>query len=269
MRDDGVPLAGNIAFSSLLAFFPFLIFLTALAGFFGDEELAQTAVEYLLSVAPQEIVAPLVDDVHAILTKPNRSVLTLSIALTLYVAAGGVESVRTGLNRAYGYTDKRIWINRFAQNILFVVGGAAVLLALAVLIVFAPLLWGRAESWYEPLSKFRGLFQWLRYPIGLGLMLLALVLGHFYLPVKRRRLKTLLPGISITMGLWLLAAWTYTEYTARFSKVQIMYAGLGNVVIALVFVYISAVLVILGGEINQSLMARKASLEDKRENKGD
>ncbi len=264
-----MPLAGNIAFSSLLAFFPFLIFLTALAGFLGNEQLAQKAVEYLLSVAPQEIVAPLVDDVHAILTKPNKRVLTLSIALTLYVAAGGVESVRTGLNRAYGYTDRRIWIVRFIQNIMFVVGGAAVLLALAVLIVFAPLWWDKAETWYEPLSQFSGLFQWMRYPVSLGLMLLALVLGHFFLPVKRRKLKALLPGISITMGLWLLAAWTYTEYTARFSKVQIMYAGLGNVVIALVFVYISAVLVILGGEINQSLMARKAALEAEANKQGE
>ncbi|HFB54276.1 MAG TPA: YihY/virulence factor BrkB family protein, partial [Hellea balneolensis] len=67
-------MAGNIAFSSLLAFFPFLIFLTALAGYAGSENLAQTIVDYLLSVAPPTLIEPLVDDIEAILTVPTPGV---------------------------------------------------------------------------------------------------------------------------------------------------------------------------------------------------
>ncbi|VAV99696.1 hypothetical protein MNBD_ALPHA08-801 [hydrothermal vent metagenome] len=240
-----------------MALFPFLIFLTSLAGFFGNADLAETVVTYLLSVAPPDLVKPFADDIHAILTVPDRSVLALSIAITTYSAAGGVESIRTGLNRAYGYTETRWGIFRFLQNLLFVIGGAVVLLALSFLIVFGPLWWEQAAVWVPWLAQFTSWFDLLRYPVGLGLMFIALVIGHKYLPVKRHRMREILPGILITIGLWLLAAWTYADYITNFSRIQVMYAGLGNVVIALIFLYISALVIILGGEINQALIARR------------
>ena len=257
VEDDGFPLAGNIAYSSLLALFPFLIFLTSLAGFLGNADLAQTVVNYLLSVAPAELVKPFTDDIHAILTVPDRSVLALSIAITTYSAAGGVESIRTGLNRAYGYTETRWGIFRFLQNLLFVIGGAVVLLSLSFLIIFGPLWWGKAAGWLPWLAQFTKWFYLLRYPVGLGLMFIALVIGHKFLPVRRHRMREIMPGILTTMGLWLLAAWTYADYITNFSRIQVMYAGLGNVVIALIFLYISALVIILGGEINQALIARR------------
>ena len=256
-EDDGFPLAGNIAFSSLLALFPFLIFLTSLAGFVGDEKLATTVVDYLLSVAPENLVKPFIDDIHAILTVPDSSVLLIAVFLTLYAAAGGVESIRVGLNRAYGYRETRWWIFRFLQNVVFVIGGAVVLIALAFLIVFGPLWWDVAEGWLPVLQKFTAGFYLLRYPVGLGLLFVALVLGHLFLPVKRHSFGQILPGILLTIGLWLIAAWTYAEYIARFSRAHLMYAGLGNVVIALIFIYISALVIILGGEVNQALIARR------------
>jgi len=267
VADDGFALSGNIAFSSLLAFFPFLIFLTALAGFLGNEPLARTVIDYLLSVAPAEIVGPVSDDIHSILTVSNKRVLTLSIAFTLYIATGGVESLRVGFNRAYGLgaDERRPWWMRILQNLAFVVGGAAVLLVLAVLIVFAPLWWGAAASRAEFLDNFSGWFHLLRLPIGLFVMFLALSFGHLFLPRKRLKFRQVLPGILATMLLWLLAAKLYAQYTAEFSRAQIMYAGLGSVVIALLFVYISAALVILGGEFNEVLMLRRPEKEKEKE----
>ena len=217
--------------------------------------MAETAIDYLLSVAPADLVKPFIDDIHAILTVPDRSVLAISIAITAYSAASGVESIRVGLNRAYGYSETRLGIFRFLQNLLFVIGGAIVLLALSVFIIFGPLLWAKAAIWLPWLDNFTGWFHLLRYPIGLGLMFIALVIGHKFLPVKRHKMIEILPGILATIILWQLAAWTYAYYITHFSRIQVMYAGLGNVVIALIFLYISALVIILGGEINQALIA--------------
>lgn len=267
--DDGFPLSGNIAFSSLLAFFPFLIFLTALAGFLGNEDLAQTVVDYLFSIMPPEIVTPLSDDIHTLLTRESSGILTLSIAITLYAAGGGVESVRTGLNRAYGYRDKRRLRHRMAQNFAFVIGGAIVLIALAALIVFAPFWWGKLVGWIPPLDRFTLWFDLIRFPVGIGMMFVALLCAHLFLPRKRQPALVLLPGIVLTICLWLLSAWVYAEYTARFSRVQIMYAGLGSAVIALVFVYISALLVLLGAELNRALLVRRNLRKDQTDASGD
>ena len=67
VADDGLPLAGNIAFRTILSVFPFLIFLTALAGFIGNAELAREVVTFLLDSGPAELIEPLVPEIESIL----------------------------------------------------------------------------------------------------------------------------------------------------------------------------------------------------------
>lgn len=265
-EDEGFVLAGNIAFSSLLAFFPFLIFLTALAGFLGNEQLATNAIDYLLSIAPVEIVGPISGDIHALLTEQSSSILTFSIAMTIIVAAGGVESIRKAFNRAYSlgeFSKRPLWL-RLLQNLAFVIGGAFVLIVLALLLVIAPLGWQNLADKFEPAAKFSNWFHLLRLPVGLSIMFFALYIGHALLPRRPLRFRQIWPGILLTMLLWLCAANIYAIYTAKFSRAQFMYAGLGNVVIALLFVYISAALVIWGAEFNEVLIAKRAKKQEEK-----
>ena len=74
--DEAIPLAGNIAFRTVFSVFPFLIFLTALAGFFGNDNLAEGVVTFLLSVAPARLVEPLVPEIRSILTVPRTGLLS-------------------------------------------------------------------------------------------------------------------------------------------------------------------------------------------------
>jgi membrane protein len=263
--DDGFPLAGNIAFCTLLSLFPFLLFLTGLAGFFGNEHLAETAVNYLLSVAPEEIVAPLSREIHWLLTGTGSRALTFTALFTLYTASTGVESVRVGLNRSYGYGETRNWFFRYLQNVLFVVVGAVVLLLLAVLLVFGPLYWSKAESLLPMLAPFSAWFHLLNYPVGLGLMFVTLTLSHLFLPVQRHALHDIMPGVVVTMVLWLASAWVYADYLSHFSRLQVVYAGIANVIIALIFLYISALVMILGGEINQALIVHRERIARQNE----
>ena len=259
-RDDGFPLAGNIAFCTLLSLFPFLILLTGLAGLIGRDGLATTVVDYLLSVAPPEIVEPFRPEIDALLTPPDGGVLTLSGIFLVYTAAGGVESLRTGLNRCYNFHETRLWLIRFLQNVAFVIGGAVVMIVLALLLVFGPLYWSKAAEWLPALHHATSWFELLRYPISIGLMFIGLTLAHMFLPVDRHPVREILPGIVMTIILWLIAAWVYADYLAHFSRVQVIYAGIANAIIALIFLYISAALLILGGEVNQALIVRRQKL---------
>src|SRR5687768_10927692 len=105
--DEALPLAGNIAFRTLFAIFPFLIFLTALGGFFGNERLATQVVAFLLCVAPPDVVARLAPEIHSILTVPRGGLLSVSAVITVWSAMAGVDSVRAALNRAYGVREHR------------------------------------------------------------------------------------------------------------------------------------------------------------------
>lgn len=258
IKDDGFPLAGNMAFSVILSAFPFLIFLTTLAGFLGNEALAQDVIVYLLSIVPQNLVDPIAPEIRSILTVPRSDLLSFSILLTLWTASGSVRSVRAGLNRAYSVRETRHFLVLLLSDIIFVVVGSIALLTLSLLIVFGPVLWDNATLWVPVLRGFTPWFDWLRFPVVLVLISTTLVAAHQFLPVRRHSTREILPGMGFTLIMWLVTAITYAEFLSRFATYASTYAGLAGVIIAMMFVYLSGAVLIFGGQINQACMIFKA-----------
>jgi len=255
--DEAIPLAGNIAFRTLFSAFPFLIFLTALAGFFGNADLAERIVTYLLSVAPEQLVRPLAPEIRSILTVPRTALLSLSALLTIWSAMAGVDSVRVGLNRAYDLKEHRNLFWLYGQSILFVVGSAAVLLVVSLLIVFAPVFLAFIDV-HAP--DFRGSFatlDQLRYPIAVLLLTGGLLLCHRVLPAKRLNVIELLPGVLLTVAVWLALSSAFSYYLVNFNTFASTYASLSGLFAAMFFLYLAALVLIFGGEANRVLAVRR------------
>lgn len=252
--NDGWAIASHIALSALLALFPFLIFVTALAGFIGSAELAEQVVNLTFQAWPEGVMKPLQAEVHNVLTNQRRDLLTIGGALMLWFSSSGVEAVRIGLNRAYGEAETRWWIQTRAQSIFFVLLGAASLLAVAFLIVLAPALFQAAISlfpeFHRQIEEMRDEFFTSRYVITSAILLTALFAAHLWLPSGHRRLYEVVPGIIVTLILWLIAALAFASYLTTYANYTSTYAGFASVLIALIFLYFNSVIFILGGEIN-------------------
>jgi membrane protein len=256
--DEAIPLAGNIAFRILFAIFPFLIFLTALAGFFGSADLAARIVTYLLSVAPKEFVAPLAPEINSLLTHPRTGLLSVSAILTVWSAMGGVDSVRVALNRAYGLTEDRSPFLLYAIMALFVVGSAFLLLALAVLIVFAPTAIHFISTYAPAFDDLIATFDRYRYPLAIIILFIGLFLAHLILPARRVKLYYLMPGVVLTVLVWLVLSSVYSYFLANFATFASTYVGLSGLFAAMFLIYLSALALILGGELNRVIvLARK------------
>ena len=249
--DEAIPLAGNIAFRTLFSAFPFLIFLTALSGFLGNDRLAASLVEFLFAVAPEQIVRPLEGEILSVLTERQKGLLSLSVLITIWSASGGVDSVRVGLNRAYDLKDHRSYPLLLAQNIAFVFVGALALLLLALLIVLGPLVVAFVN---EHAPGAREAFAWIdfwRYPVAILAVTAVLVAAHKILPARKLKLADIWPGITFTLIVWILLSALFAQYLAHFSTFASTYAGLGGIAAALFFLYLSAIVLIFGGEINR------------------
>ena len=81
--DEALPLAGNIAFRAVLASFPFLIFVTSLAGWTGSVGLADATVSFVLELVPHEVVAPLAPQVRSVLSGGHGGLVGIGFFLTL------------------------------------------------------------------------------------------------------------------------------------------------------------------------------------------
>ena len=251
-RDDGWAIASHIALSMLMALFPFLIVVTALAGFFfGSQELADEAARILLEAWPQAVAAPIAADIAGVLIGNRGNVLTFGSLFALYFASSGIESLRIGLNRAYSVTEPRPWWLLRIESVIYVLVGAVALLAFAFLVVLAPVSWTQAIRHLPALAPFSGLVDFARYAVAGFILVVSLLILHLWLPAGRRRFREILPGIAATLALWLIGGEVFGRYLAQFSSGYVtMYAGLASAMVALVFLYICASIFIYGGELN-------------------
>jgi membrane protein len=254
--DDGWAIASHIALSTLMALFPFLIVVTALAGFFlGSKQLADEAARLLLEAWPSQVADPIGRDLTGVLTTTRGDVLTFGVLFCLYFASSGVESLRIGLNRAYSMVDMRAWWLLRLESILYVLVGAVAILAFAFLVVLAPLIWSYLVRHVPGVAPFDHLVTLARYGIAATVLIIALVIVHLWLPAGRRSFPEIAPGIVATLLMWLISGAVFGRYLAEFAFVYTtMYAGLASAMIALIFLYVCASIFIYGGELNSAMV---------------
>src|SRR5271167_1611301 len=89
--DDGWPISSHIALSTLTSLFPFLIFVTALAGFFGSQDLSDEATRLIFGAWPAAVAGPIAGKVHNVLTAPRGGLLTIGAVLALYFSSSAIE----------------------------------------------------------------------------------------------------------------------------------------------------------------------------------
>jgi membrane protein len=265
LEDDGWAIASYIALSTLMALFPFLILVTALAAFLGSKSLADEVANLLLDTWPKEVAAPIAGEVHRVLTTTRGDVLTASAVSSVYFASSGVESLRIGLNRAYGALETRSWLLLRLESIVYVLVGALALLALAFLVVLAPLMFATALKYAPWLAPLEATFTFVRFAVASSVITLALILVHKWLPAGHRRYREIIPGILATLILWLAGGILFGRYLEEFSSNYVTYyAGLASVMIALVYLYLTGGIFMYGGELNSAIHQPRRSDRESR-----
>jgi membrane protein len=260
--DSGFSMAGAVAYSFVLSLFPFCIFLGALAGYFGGEALAQAAVQQLLQLAPAPVVEAIAPEVMRVMGQSRFGLLTVGALIALFFATSAVESLRAALNIAYRVKEKRSYLWCLAQSAVFVILSAVGMIALTWGVVVGPqmaaglkpswLLWLTDQGWTALFGRY-GIVV-----IAIGGQLLAY---HLWLAAGSRGLGDVLPGVLLSLLLWIAAAHLFGSWLS-ISDYSRFYAGLTQIMSALVFFQVSAVVVILGAELNRGILEMRRRLAE-------
>ena len=255
LADDGWAIASYIGLTLLTSLFPFLIFVAALAGFFGSAELAKEAAGLIFAEWPDVVARPIAEQVSYVLTAPRGGLLTLGAVLSSYFASSAIEALRVGLNRAYGLVENRPWWLLRLQSLGLVLVGSLALLALAFLVVLGPLILDGLGAFFPPVAAARQILTFARLGVAACMVAASLFLAHLILPAHRPRLVDLLPGVALTFIASIAFGEAFGMYLSEFVRSYVsMYAGLASVMIALVYLYWVALLFVFGGELNAAIM---------------
>ena len=250
---SGFAMAGAMAFSFVISLFPFCIFLGALAGVFGGRELANQAVAQLFQILPQKVAAGIAPQVESIMGNSRIDLLTASAGLALFFATTAIETLRTALNGAYRVVETRSYFLCLLRSMLFVFLSAVAVLVLAWAVIVGPVIAARVEpNLTQSLLDSTWLGATLRYGLAAVVIAALLITFHLRLAAGKRRVKDVWPGVLLSMVLWLVVAGVYSYYL-NFSDYSRFYAGLSQLMVALIFFQLTAVIVILGAELNRGI----------------
>jgi membrane protein len=255
--DSGFAMAGAVAFSFVLSLFPFCIFLGALAGVFGGEARAKEGIERLFEIVPKPVAEALAPEVMAVMGRTRYDLLTFGAFIALFFATSAIESLRAALNVAYRQKEMRSYAMCLLESTAFVVVSAIGMLVLAWGVVVGPELAARIKpAWLLWLADTGWLPLIVRFAIVIAAIGLQLLAYHLWLAAGHRRLADVWPGVLLSIVLWLLAARLFGSWLT-FSNYSRFYAGLTSVMSALVFFQLSAIIILLGAELNRGLMEIK------------
>ena len=250
---SGFAMAGAMAFSFVISLFPFCIFLGALAGVFGGRELANQAVAQLFQILPQKVAAGIAPQVESIMGSSRIDLLTASAGLALFFATTAIETLRTALNGAYRVVETRSYFLCLLRSMLFVFLSAVAVLVLAWAVIVGPVIAARVEpDLTQSLLDSTWLGVTLRYGLAAVVIAALLITFHLRLAAGKRRVTDVWPGVLLSMVLWLVVAGVYSYYL-NFSDYSRFYAGLSQLMVALIFFQLTAVIVILGAELNRGI----------------
>lgn len=248
IRSDQVPLlAAGVAFFGLLALVPGLAALISLYGLVGDPTLVEKRVGDLMGGAPREARQLVVSQARSILQQGDAKVglgLALSIVLALWSASSGMKHLVDATNVAYDEDETR----GFLKVRLLAVGltiGALVLVGIALLIAAG------LPSLAEDGSVGRTVLGVVRWPLLGLLVIVGLATLYRYAPDRDNpRWSWASPGALVATVLWVVGSIVFSIYTANFGKYNETYGALGAVVITMLWLFLTAFVVIGGAELN-------------------
>jgi membrane protein len=258
--DSGFAMAGAVAYSFVLSFFPFCIFLGALAGYFGGEPLAKEAIARLFELVPEPVAQAIAPEVMAVMGRSRFGLLTFGALIALFFATSAIESLRAALNVAYRVKERRAYLWCVLESMLFVVVSAVGMLVLTWGVVVGPQVAARLKpDWLLWLADTTWVALITRYGIVTAAIGLQLVAYHLWLAAGRRRLADVWPGVVLSILLWVIAAQLFASWLT-INDYSRFYAGLTRIMSALVFFQVSAIIVIVGAELNRGIVEVKRRL---------
>jgi membrane protein len=253
MSEDVVSNAAQVAFYFIFALFPLLLFLLSLFGLVlgSAENMRQELFAYLGQVIPASAVTLIEQTLNEVVQESSGGKLTFGFLLALWSASAGIDSVRIVLNDVYDLKETRSWWKYKLVSVLLTLG-----LTILIIFVVATIFYGTqfltsvlASTGLE--SSARIIAGILSFILIIAAMLLAFAFLYAFAPNHVPfTWKYITPGAVTAVVLWLVFSLGFRVYLAYFDSYAKTYGSLGAIIILLLWLYLTALVILIGGVIN-------------------
>ncbi len=260
-RDDIFGRAAQLAYYFLLALFPLLIFLTSAIGLVvgSGTGIRHTLFVYLARVMPSSAFQLIDSTIWEVTTASGAGKLSFGLLAALWAASNGMGAITQALNVAYDVKETRSWWKQRAVAIGLTLALSVLIIAALLLVLVGGKIADLLASRYALGSIFAVTWKILQWPIALAFMLLAFALIYYFAPdLHDQDWKWLTPGAVLGVVLWLIVSFAFKGYLHFFDSYSKTYGSLGAVIVLMLWLYLTGLAVLMGGEINSEIEAAAA-----------
>ncbi|CAH2602826.1 Ribonuclease BN [Rhodovastum atsumiense] len=245
--------AAGITFYALLALFPALAAFVSLYGLFADPATIATQVDALAGLLPGGGVEIITGQVRALASSSNQALgvgLLLGLATSLWSANQGMKAIFDALNVVYDERERRGYVRRTLVSLVFTMGSLAFAAVCMAAIVAVPV----ALAMIDPGPAITWALRLLRWPLLLGVMSVFLAFVYRFGPSREQaRWRWVSWGSVLAVLVWMAGSAGFSWYVANFGGYNKTYGSLGAAVGFMTWIWISAIVVLLGAEVNAEL----------------
>lgn len=245
--------AGGVAFFSLLAIFPAIGAIVSLYGLFTDASTIGELIALLAGILPFAVLNIVAEQIKLVAAQQNDALgaaFIIGLGIAVWSANSGMAALFDALNVVYDERESRSFLRLYATTFLFtLIGILFVILAIFGLVIIPLVL-----RYVGLASETETLISVLRWPLLLVTVGVSLSFLYRYGPSRRNaKWRWVTWGSVVAALLWMAASILFSWYVATFDSYNRVYGSLGAGISFMVWLWISAVIVLLGGEVNAEM----------------
>ena len=248
--------AAQLAYYFLLALFPLLIFLTSAVGLIlgTGSGVRHAFFQYLAQIMPSSAFNLVDATMWEVTSGSGAGKLSFGLLAALWAASNGMSAITDALNAAYDVEESRPWWKRQSIAVGLTIGLSVLIISALLLVVTGGAIADRLTGIYGLGPAFSVVWKIIQWPIALASMLLAFALIYYFAPDLRfQKWKWLTPGSIFGVVLWLLVSFGLKGYLHFFDSYNKTYGSLGAVIVLMLWLYLTGVAVLIGGEVNSEI----------------
>lgn len=254
LDDEVLTRSAALAYYFVSALFPMIFFLMAMLGLFAQShDLQSSLLNYTARFMPEEAYGLVRKTLQELTNSSTGFKLAFGLVLALWSGAGGVVSIMDALNRCYHVKDNRpFWKQRLVALGLTVAIAALTIMALTIVLYGGDI--ANFVGAHLGLSSVT-VIAWriLQWPIALLFVVISFALLYFWGPDTEQKWQWITPGAVVGVAAWIGASLVFRVYLHYFNSYSKTYGSLGAVIVLLLWLYISGLAIMVGGEINSEI----------------
>src|SRR3712207_3429923 len=252
--------AGNLTYKALFAIFPFFTFLLSLLGLFNADRLVNTMLNKLSGVLPPGAFGFIENQLLTIAKSQAERAFTLaaiiSILLALWGVSGAFRSVMEAMNVMYEVEEDRPFWKKYGISIFISLAVIILMLSAFAIVIFGGSIGGGLAAAIGLGSIFQTVWSIVQWPIVACIVLFTFAVIYYFGPAAKQKFRWISPGAILAFVFWLLFSLAFSFYASNFGSYNETYGSLAGVILLMLYIYYSALIMLIGAEMNQVKIGR-------------